>query len=179
MLVSNSERLSYELISEQDAELLYQLDRHPEVMRHINGGKPSTMQDILEVSIPRLMQYTNPDRGWGMWKVSITENNEFIGWILVRPMNFFSDEKDETNIEMGWRFLPSCWGKGYATEAAKALKQSIMKLPEVKRISAIAAEDNAGSIAIMKKLDMSFVKTFLYEDPLIKTEVVYYELIVS
>ena len=46
MKINNSARLSYALITEDDAELLYQLDQDPEVMRYINGGKISSMTDI-------------------------------------------------------------------------------------------------------------------------------------
>ena len=40
--IKNSDRLSYALMTENDADLLFELDRNPEVMRYINGGTPST-----------------------------------------------------------------------------------------------------------------------------------------
>ena len=44
--IKNSDRLSYALMTENDADLLFELDRNPEVMRYINGGTPSTRDEI-------------------------------------------------------------------------------------------------------------------------------------
>lgn len=176
MQVSDSLRLSYSPITDSDAELLYQLDQDPEVMRYINDGKASTMQDIHRVFLPRLKKYDNREKGWGLWKVTVTESGEFIGWVLVRPMDFFSDNPQWDNIELGWRFLRRSWGKGYATEAAQSVKQALLKLGYVKSLSAIALEDNEASINIMKKLGMTYLKTDIHKDPLGDCEVVFYQM---
>lgn len=176
MKVKNSTRLSYRPITADDAELLYQLDQDPEVMRYINNGKTTSMQEILDVYIPRLEQYRNLEKGWGLWKVSVIESGEFIGWILVRPMEFFSDSPQYSNIELGWRFFRSSWGKGYATEAAEAVKQSLQSLGYVRHFSAIAFEDNLASIKIMKKLGMRYLKTDIHHDPLGDEELVFYQM---
>ncbi len=135
------------------------------------------MQEKLEVSIPRMESYTNSDKGWGLWKVSIIESNQFIGWILVRPMDFFTDNPQLNNLELGWRFSQNSWGKGYATEAAESIKNAIIvKDKSVTKLTAIAIEENSGSINIMSKLGMSYIKKDIHKDPLGDMMVVYYEL---
>jgi len=166
MKVLDSKRLTYTLMGPQDAELLFELDQDPEVMRYINGGKVSSWEDIEKIYLPRLNSYTNPDTGWGMWKAEVKSSKEFIGWILVRPMGFFSDEPKFDDIELGWRFKRSAWGKGYATEAAMSVKQALIGHGGVTAISAIALPDNHASINIMIKLGMSLVKQTVYHDPL-------------
>jgi ABC-type arginine transport system ATPase subunit len=78
---------------QQRADIARALAMDPEVMLFLNGGKPSTMAEINEISIPRMERYLNEQKGWGLWQVNISSNNEYIGWILVRPMHFFSDRK--------------------------------------------------------------------------------------
>jgi RimJ/RimL family protein N-acetyltransferase len=175
MKIPNSERLQFELMAEQDAHLFFELDQDPEVMRYINGGKMTSMEDVLNIYIPRMKSYTNEKLGWGQWKVTITDSNEFIGWVLVRPVDFFSDNPQLDNLELGWRFKQMTWGKGYATEAAKSIALAVSQTKSVSKISAIALEDNLASIKIMTKLGMKYIKTYLHKDPLGDIEAVYYE----
>jgi RimJ/RimL family protein N-acetyltransferase len=176
MHIIPSARLSYKLMTREDSELLFQLDQDPEVMRFINGGKPSSIDQINDVFIPRMESYVNDQKGWGLWQVSISSSDEYIGWILVRPMHFFSDSPEFDNLELGWRFFQSSWGQGYASEAALHIKDTLAKNSDLKSFSAIAIEDNLGSIAVMKKIGMSYVKTYLHKDPLFESQVVYYQV---
>ena len=105
MKMNNSARLSYQLMTIDDAELLYQLDQDPEVMRFISDGNPSSRETIYNVLVPRMQKYLNSTKGWGIWQVNITETNEYIGWVLVRPMNFFSTSPEFDNLELFWIIL--------------------------------------------------------------------------
>jgi len=176
MIVDNSSRLKYRVMTAKDAELLYQLDQNPNVMKYINGGKITSQDDIQNISLPRMKSYTNVDSGWGLWKVSLAHSSEFIGWVLVRPMNFFSDEIEYDNLEIGWRFKQEAWGKGYATEAAETLKQALITLGAVKKLSAIAMENNQASINIMKKLGMKYLKKDIHKGPFGDQKIVFYQL---
>ncbi len=174
--VINSERLSYRLMNEEDAQLLFELDQDPAVMKYINGGKMTTMKEVEDVMLPRMASYTDPEKGWGLWAVFTLGENEFIGWVLVRPMDFFSSERNDQDIELGWRFKQSSWGKGYATEAAKSVLDALQKSAQYLQFTALALPENTASINIMKKLGMQFIKTDLHEDPLGDMEVDYYQL---
>lgn len=173
--ILNSARLSYSLLNASDGELLFELDQDPEVMQYINGGTPTSRADVDAVSIPRMMSYRNPAKGWGIWKVTVTATDQYIGWVLVRPMHFFSDVPAWDNLELGWRFHRHSWGKGYASEAAHKIADTFAAFSEVKILSAIAVPENAGSIAVMNKIGMSFVKSYVHKDPLFEEEVVLYE----
>jgi RimJ/RimL family protein N-acetyltransferase len=159
-----------------DAELLYQLDQDPEVMRFISDGNPSSRETINNVLVPRMQKYLNSTKGWGIWQVNITETNEYIGWVLVRPMNFFSTSPEFDNLELGWRFFQTSWGKGFASEAAQHIKDVLAAKSEYKKFSAIADESNLASIGVMKKIGMSYIKTYLHVDPLFKCNVAYYQI---
>lgn len=179
MKVSDSARLQYQLMTAADAELMFKLDQDPEVMRYVTAGKLTTREEIAEIYIPRMESYTNPEKGWGLWKVSLIHDNSFIGWILVRPEDFFSNNIKLHNLELGWRFNRDSWGRGYATEAAEMIKQALIEAGDCTKLSAIAVEDNRASINIMLKLGMSYIKTDIHRDPLGNDEeVVYYQMTV-
>ena len=179
MQVEQSERLSYELMTIDDAELLYQLDQDVEVMRFINGGKISSMDDIQKISIPRMQSYTSQEKGWGLWKVTINQTEAFIGWVLVRPMGFFSKQPESDNLEIGWRFMQDSWGRGFATEAANSVINALIEQSKIKKLTAIAFEDNTASINIMRKVGMKYIETYTHKDPLGDNKVVYYQLQVA
>lgn len=176
LIIPPSNRLNYALMGPDDTQLLYELDQDEEVMRYINGGKMTSMQEVHDVFIPRMAKYTKPSKGWGLWQVRTNEHDDFIGWILVRPMNFFSDEPLWDDWELGWRFKRKAWGTGYATEAAQHIMQTLASSQDVGYFSAIAMPDNLASIAVMKKLGMQYIKTATHKDPLGDMEVVYYQL---
>lgn len=159
-----TKRLILKLMDEHDWQPLYELDQDPAVMQFLTRGVPTTLEHIKKEGIPRMLAYRNEQKGWGLWSVTIRQTSTFIGWILLRPMDFFSNNVDYTNIEIGWRFKQASWGHGYATEAAHALCDELIKQPAVKRISASALTNNVSSIKVMKKLGLTFDKNFTHTD---------------
>nr|WP_259397292.1 GNAT family N-acetyltransferase [Shewanella sp. SG41-4] len=171
------------LMTLDDGALLFELDQDERVMHFLNGGNKTTQHQIDTIMLPRLAQYLNPPKGWGLWKVHALDcalndqhglSGEYLGWVLVRPMHFFTDIQQH-DLELGWRFKHVSWGKGYATEAAKAVMDAVSVLNEVTHVSAVAVEDNVASIAIMKKLGMTFQHKSIHRDPLGDTEAVFYQ----
>lgn len=175
MKIVPSERLQYALMGPDDAEDLYALDQDPEVMRYINGGHMTTRQEVQDIFLPRMAAYTRHDKGWGLWKLTTTADQQFIGWVLVRPMDFFNERPQWHNWELGWRLMRQAWGQGYATEAARHIMQQLSETQDVQVWSAIAMPDNQASINIMKKLGMMYQKTAIHSDPLGEEEVVFYQ----
>lgn len=174
--VPASSRLTYALLSGKDAELLFDVDQDEEVMRYINGGKCTSMQTIVDVMLPRMALYRDPATGFGIWQVRRTNDDAFLGWVLIRPMGFNSESPSQHELEIGWRFKREYWGQGYATEAASAIAAAIMAHNGGYSIlSAIAMPDNTGSIGVMQKLGMQFVKRYLHQDALGDVDAVLYQ----
>ncbi|MDX1536483.1 GNAT family N-acetyltransferase [Arsukibacterium sp.] len=170
-----TERLSFKLLHEQDAELLFEIDQDEEVMRYLNGGKRTSMQQITEIFLPRMAQYRNPERGYGIWQVRRIDGNAYLGWVLIRPMGFNTATPSSDDVELGWRFKRQFWGQGYASEAAAAIAAAVLAHnPAVHFLSAIAMPDNAGSIGVMRKLGMTFIKRYLHQDALGEVDAVLY-----
>ncbi len=145
-------------------------------MRYINGGKATSMEEINEFYMPRIKRYTNKEEGWGLWKVITKQNNSFIGWILVRPWEFFGDKPEHDNLELGWRFARDSWGKGYATEAVVSIRDALMNRGHITRLMAIALEENKASIHVMEKIGMKYIKTDTHKAPHGESDVVFYDM---
>lgn len=69
-----------------------------------------------------------------------------IGYILFH-------ELDEGVYEMGWFFNRTCWGKGYALEACKAVVDHAFNQQNAHKIFAETI-DGGKSVGLMKKLGM-------------------------
>ena len=176
MQINNSERLKFRLMDSQDAQALWQLDQAPQVMKYLNGGKPTSMEQVNSVFIPRMEKYRDDKLGWGIWQVSDKVTDEYLGWVLIRPMAFFTESPNFKDLELGWRFFQSTWGKGYATEAAIAIKDAVALHADVTHVSALAVADNLASVGVMKKMGMSFVRAYLHTDPIGDFDAVHYQM---
>lgn len=177
--VPNTERLRFELLDPPaNADLLLQMDSDPEVMRFIGDGKTGTLEDILNESMPRVAKYRNTRLGWGIWMVYRKDADEFLGWILVRPMGFFEGQRDDSDLELGWRFKKECWGKGYATESATHIMNRLIDNGE-RKFTAMAISENRASVNVMKKLGMQYLRTDALPDSDPPVDIVFYQRIVA
>lgn len=176
MQIADSARLTYRLMGQADGQALWELDQDPDVMLFINGGKPNSMSTINKTILPPMKAYTNVKKGWGIWQVSDKVTQEYLGWVLVRPMDFFTDVPKLNDLELGWRFFQKSWGKGYATEAATTIKNNVVRQLNIDYVSATALEGNHRSIGVMKKMGLSFIRQYTHKDPLGDFTAVHYQM---
>ena len=182
--VPDSARLCFRLMDSSDAAALFDIDQDPEVMRYLNAGVCTTMEQIELRMLPRMLAYRDPKLGYGIWEVTTRADcaqlpSSYIGWILVRPMAFFTETPQLDNLELGWRFKRESWGYGFASEAAHAVAEAVARhaaafATPVQAFSALAVPDNLPSIAVMKRLGMQFVSQRLHQDPMWTAEIVEY-----
>ena len=155
LTVTPSARLTYRRVTAQDRDFLFEIDQDEEVMRYLTGGRKTTRKEVDEVFIPRIESFNNEEKGWGLWQVSLsTGNRQAIGWILVRPLGFFTGNPQPDNLELGWRFRRQSWGKGYATEAAHAALKYGFELAHLPKIVSSTTPLNKRSVRVMEKIGM-------------------------
>ncbi|MFT4801763.1 MAG: RimJ/RimL family protein N-acetyltransferase [Flavobacteriaceae bacterium] len=121
------------------------------------------------------MQLHFKEFGFCYFAVDIIETGEFIGFTGMLNQNYKSNFTP--CIDIGWRLKKSSWGNGYATEAAKScLKYSANEL-NINKIYSLAPIPNNKSIAIMKKIGMTYDSIFhhptLKDDDRLKECMVY------
>jgi RimJ/RimL family protein N-acetyltransferase len=64
--------------------------------------------------------------------------------------------EDLQEVDVGYRFLPDCWGKGYATESAKVLMQQGILEHGITRIIGLVQPENLASVRVLSKLGLTF-----------------------
>ena len=153
MTFPNTKRLTFGEFSKEDAELLFQLNGNPDVMKYITLGKPMTLSEVKTRSIPRIMKSYTYEKDFGIFPARLIESGDYIGWFQFEP-----DHEIESAIEIGWRLKKEYWGNGYATEGAKLLVEMGKQMN--RKIVARAMSENKESIRVMEKAGLKFVEEF-------------------
>jgi len=107
-------RLTMREFAAADFDDLLRLDSDPRVLKYINGGKPMARAEV-EAALQRVTRYYALYPGLGVWRASRRDNGAFVGWYCLKYC------PPTTDVEVGYRLLFDAWGKGFATEGARAL----------------------------------------------------------
>jgi RimJ/RimL family protein N-acetyltransferase len=151
-----TERLILRRFTEDDADHLFELDSDPEVMRFLNGGKPTPREVVENEILPRFSRYDERTPGFGFWAAVEKASGDFVGWFSFRP----SAEDDPRQAALGFRLRGAVWGRGYATEGARALIRLGFTELGVERVTAMTYEENLASRRVMEKAGMTLSRTF-------------------
>lgn len=157
-----TERLQLREFEPQDVEHLIALDSDPAVMKFLTNGKPTPPEEIRERVMPLFLRYHIAYTDVGFWAGFEKASNQFVGWFHFRPNRGDMSQ----GMELGYRLVQAAWGKGYATEASRAiLKQAFtVTHPGLKRVVAVTMKGNKASAHVMEKLGMRFETTYLESD---------------
>lgn len=151
-----TKRLILRRFTVDDADHLFELDGDPEVVRFLSGGAP-TPHEVIETEIlPRFLQYDERLPGFGFWAAEEKASGSFIGWFSLQPAR----EGDPGEAYLGFRLRRSAWGKGYATEGARALIDLGFVELGMERVVATTYQDNVASRRVMEKSGMKLTRTF-------------------
>jgi RimJ/RimL family protein N-acetyltransferase len=148
-------RLSLRPLTADDAVLLFELDSDAEVMRYLNGGKPTPMAVVVEQVLPAFMARKERLGGPGCWIANERASGGFAGWFGLRP-----DEIEAGAAELGYRLRRQCWGRGLASEGAAAVLDAGFTRYGLERIVATTYEENARSRRVLEKLGFELARRF-------------------
>lgn len=141
-------RLRLRAWREVDREPFAALNADPAVMEHFPALHSREQSDA---SID-CWQAQFAQQGWSNWAVETLDGNAFIGFVglsVPRRQLPFSP-----CVEIGWRLARVYWGRGYASEAARAalaLGFGQLGLVEIVSFTALA---NGRSRAVMERIGM-------------------------
>ncbi|HFK5509579.1 GNAT family N-acetyltransferase [Elizabethkingia anophelis] len=148
---------------ERDAEGLFHLDSNPEVMKYV-GGVVSTKIEQSQQMI-EFIQKQYKENGVGRLAVIEKSTNTLIGWSGLKYLT--SEINGMKNVyELGYRFFPEYWGKGYATETARAALNYAFNEIKTDVVYAMAVTENTGSNRVLQKLGFEELGTFLDDSDL-------------
>ena len=103
-----TERLVLRRFTKLDVDNLVELDSDPDVMRYINGGKPTSCDEIESDILPAFLDYYERFEGYGFWVAIKKSSGEFLGWFHFRPRK--GGDVDEP--ELGYRLQSWPGAKG-------------------------------------------------------------------
>lgn len=106
--------------------------------------------------------------GWGLWAASLLENDEFIGFIGLQNVPF--NAHFTPAVEIGWRLAHKHWGKGFATEGAKAALKFGFESIELNKIVSFTTVNNLRSRHVMAKIGMHHDQKDDFDHPNISSE---------
>jgi RimJ/RimL family protein N-acetyltransferase len=110
MVKLETERLILRMWREEDFESYAHICADPQVMRHLNQGKPLTRLEAWR-HMAFLVGHWHL-RGYGHWAVEEKASGNLAGRIG------FLNPEGWPGFEVGWTLGREYWGKGYATEGA-------------------------------------------------------------
>jgi len=133
-----------------DLDQLSAINADPEVARFVSRTGPLTRdqtQALLERSIEHWREH-----GFGWWMADLRETGELTGFVGLAHPTFVPEIAHE--VEVGWRIGRPYWGRGLATEAARAALELGFGELGLRRIVSIIDPSNARSIRVAEKLGL-------------------------
>ncbi len=118
----------------------------PEVTRYLTWRPHYNLDETLRILRTRLAWW---DEGREFsWVITPKNSAAVIGMITA------NDDHTGSRVSIGYVLARSHWRCGYATEAAGALINSLLRLPGIQRVWAVADAENAASIRVLEKSGM-------------------------
>ena len=156
MFKLTTERLFLRHFRPQDDEAMYRIFCDPEVMRFSDGVKDKEwVQAWLDQCHERYQNW-----GFGPYAVVDLSNQDVIGYC---GLFFFPELDGQAETEIGYRLARSAWGKGYATEAARAVRDYAFNTLGIKRLIALIDPSNFSSVRVAEKIGMKYEKDIMLE----------------
>lgn len=155
-----TERLILREILPTDVDGMYELDSDPEVHRYIGNKPVTTRQQSADVISFIRKQYL--DNGIGRWAVLERKTRKFMGWSGLK----FMTERTNNHVnyyDLGYRLKKEYWGRGFATESARAFIAYGFEKLNAREICAMAHVENRGSNNVLRKAGMTLIESFSSE----------------
>ena len=103
------------------------------------------------------------EHGFGRWAVEAPGVADFVGTVGLAV--FEADVPFAPCVELGWRLAFAYWGRGYATEAARAAAEFGFRVAGLDEIVAFTVPENTRSRRVMERLGMTSDPADDFEHP--------------
>jgi ribosomal-protein-alanine N-acetyltransferase len=157
MFKLTTERLSLRHFHILDGDAMYRIFGDPEVMKYGDGVQTREWVDTwLRTYFERYYQ------AWGFGPYAVVENltQDVIGYC---GLFYFPNVNGRPEVEIGYRLVRPAWGHGYATEAARAVRDCAFTDLGIQRLIAIIDPSNIASIRVAEKLGMRYEQNVMFK----------------
>ncbi len=150
MNILESKRICLRELTENDVDMLFELHNNKETMKYMPYNSISYEKAKYDVKDYASVSETQP--GFGIWATVLKESNEVIGWTCLKKLPNIEE------IEIGYRYLPKYWNKGYCTEICREILRYGFDELNLGEIIAIIRPENIASIRVAEELNMEYIK---------------------
>ena len=133
----------------EDADALYRDFGTDPVMFQYSGWNPYATPEMAQETVRRFIDSYQDEHFYG-WVIEADE-------VLFGTIGAYDYEADQ--IEVGFSIARACWGRGYATEALKAVLLYLTENEGIPCVTAWCAAENIGSRRVLEKAGMQFIRT--------------------
>jgi len=152
-VILNTPRLRLRQWQGGDLAPFARMNADPRVMEHF----PAPLERAVSDAVATRLRDEIAERGWGFWAVEAKDpagegQGRFIGFTGLRipavPLPI------GPCVEIGWRLAHEDWGRGYASEAARAALDYGFEVLGLAEIVSFTALQNVRSQAVMQRIGM-------------------------
>ena len=157
-----TERLRLRPLTEDDIDDLAAVYQHPLVARWIGHHTRERVAEEL-----RCHTEYERTRGFSFLAVEERASGRFLGDCGLQPFEHRGPE-----VELGYDLHPDAWGRGIATEAARAVVADAFGRLRLDRLVAVVRPDNIGSRRVLEKSGFHAVRDEVaYGIPMVRYEI--------
>ncbi|SHJ42161.1 Protein N-acetyltransferase, RimJ/RimL family [Nocardiopsis flavescens] len=153
-----TERLVLRRWRDSDLGPWAEMNADPRVREHL--GPPLTREQS-DASVARFLRDFDR-RGHGWWAVEVRATGEFVGFA---GLDRVEEHLPFSGVEAGWRLARHAWGRGYATEAARAALDHGFGALGLAEVLAVTTAANHRSQAVMARIGMTRDPGGDFDDP--------------
>jgi RimJ/RimL family protein N-acetyltransferase len=135
------------------------LNSDPRVMEFMPSCLSRAESDLLVDRVEDHFQ----EHGFGLNAVELRRERLFIGFLGLAIPAF--EAHFTPCVEIGWRLSPDFWGRGIATEGAKAVVRQAFESQGLESLASFTVPANARSIRVMEKIGMTHNPSDDFEHP--------------
>lgn len=155
----STERLLLRAWRPEDRVAYAAINADPRVMEYF----PSTRTRAESDASADAIQAHFDEHGFGFWVVEVKGGASFAGLVGLNVMTI--DAPFVPAVEVGWRLGFEHWGRGYATEAARASCDYAFGVRDLDEVVAVTATTNLPSRRVMEKLGMTCDRAEDFDHP--------------
>ena len=167
MLTSN--RLQFENYTEQDIDFLKRLLKNPNMVKYIGKGHVRTDDEITQFLAWILTHYRTNEH-FGLKLLINKKTGEKVGHAGIVPQNIEGEEV----LEIGYWIDEAHWHKGYATEAAKALRDLGLNQLKLNKMISLIQVDNTASEKVALRMGMEKEKQIVLNGKNVNVYTIYF-----
>ena len=148
MKILETDRLILRTFTLNDVDAMTAIDQDPAVCEFLPA---LGTRETTEAGIKRIIHH-HQEHGFSLYAVETKNTHIFLGFVGLAIPSF--EAHFTLAVELGWRLSSQYWGKGYATEAAKAVLHYAFTQLNLREVVSFTVVNNLASRRVMKKIGL-------------------------